>query len=262
MIQLADGRTELWQWDTARTVSVDEPCTQVHFSNKVYGHSFNVDVTDGTAKIPDELLQSCADLKCWAFVGPAEDGYTRLEKIFKINRRNKPADYVFTPTEQKTLQSIQNQIGDLADLETTAKNNLVAAINEARKSGGAGGDIAAEDVSYTQADEGWNDVKQALDGLTDYLGDYGGAIDDLSKNSHTHSNKSVLDMLSDADGKLQYAGSDVGLKGDTGATGPQGEPGADGYTPVKGTDYWNAADKAEIVDDVLAALPTWTGGSY
>ena len=53
-----------------------------------------------------------------------------------------------------------------------------------------------------------------------------------------------------------------GDKGDTGATGPQGEPGADGYTPVKGTDYWTAADKAEIVDDVLAALPTWTGGSY
>ena len=38
--------------------------------------------------------------------------------------------------------------------------------------------------------------------------------------------------------------------------------GADGYTPVKGTDYWTAADKAEMVSDVLAALPTWTGGSY
>ena len=36
----------------------------------------------------------------------------------------------------------------------------------------------------------------------------------------------------------------------------------DGITPVKGTDYWTAADKAEIVADTLAALPTWTGGSY
>ena len=79
---------------------------------------------------------------------------------------------------------------------------------------------------------------------------------------HTHSNKAILDKLSVAGGKLQYDGSDVGLKGDTGATGPQGEPGANGYTPIKGTDYWTAADKAEIVDDVLAALPTWTGGSY
>ncbi len=53
-----------------------------------------------------------------------------------------------------------------------------------------------------------------------------------------------------------------GEKGDTGATGAQGEKGDDGYTPVKGTDYWTAADKSEMVDDVLAALPTWTGGSY
>lgn len=84
----------------------------------------------------------------------------------------------------------------------------------------------------------------------------GGALDELVSNSHTHANKDTLDKLSDSNGKLQYNGSDVGLKGDKGAAG------ADGYTPVKGTDYWTAADKAEIVADTLAALPTWTGGSY
>ena len=41
-----------------------------------------------------------------------------------------------------------------------------------------------------------------------------------------------------------------------------GQPGANGKTPVKGTDYWTAADKSAMVSDVLAALPTWTGGSY
>ena len=35
-----------------------------------------------------------------------------------------------------------------------------------------------------------------------------------------------------------------------------------GDTPQKGTDYWTAADQQSIVDDVLAALPTWEGGSY
>ena len=47
-----------------------------------------------------------------------------------------------------------------------------------------------------------------------------------------------------------------GDKGDTGATGPQGEPGADGYTPVKGTDYWTAADKAEIVEELKPSQVT------
>ena len=47
----------------------------------------------------------------------------------------------------------------------------------------------------------------------------------------------------------------IGETGPAGADGAQGEPGEDGYTPVKGTDYWTAADKQEIINDVLAALP-------
>lgn len=42
-------------------------------------------------------------------------------------------------------------------------------------------------------------------------------------------------------------------------TAPQGEPGEPGKTPVKGTDYWTEADKAEIVEEVLEQVPT--GGS-
>lgn len=84
-------------------------------------------------------------------------------------------------------------------------------------------------------------------------------IEQLMTAKHTHDNKSVLDKLSASNGKLQYDSSDVGLKGDKGDTGAKG---ADGKTPVKGTDYWTVADKAEIVADTLAALPTWTGGSY
>lgn len=41
-----------------------------------------------------------------------------------------------------------------------------------------------------------------------------------------------------------------------------GKDGTNGTTPVKGTDYWTAADKSAMVSDVLAALPTWNGGSY
>ena len=76
------------------------------------------------------------------------------------------------------------------------------------------------------------------------------ALNALVTKSHSHDNKDTLDKLSVAGGKLQYNGSDVGLKGDK------------GDTPVKGTDYWTAADKTEIVNDALAALPTWAGGNY
>ena len=43
--------------------------------------------------------------------------------------------------------------------------------------------------------------------------------------------------------------------GEDGKDGAAGLDGADGYTPVKGVDYWTEADKAEMVSDVLAALP-------
>ena len=60
------------------------------------------------------------------------------------------------------------------------------------------------------------------------------ALDELVPKSHTHANKDTLDKLSDSNGKLQYNSSDILIK----------------------------SDKQEIVNDVLAALPTWTGGSY
>ena len=37
--------------------------------------------------------------------------------------------------------------------------------------------------------------------------------------------------------------------------GTSGPAGQDGYTPVKGTDYFTEEDKAELVEMVLAALP-------
>ena len=106
MLELNDGRSELWQWDTGRTLIVDADCSQVHFSNNVFGRSIDVDVVGGVAIIPDILLQTDKDLNVWAFVGTAESGYTKISKTFKVNRRNKPADYVFTPVEQTTIDEI------------------------------------------------------------------------------------------------------------------------------------------------------------
>lgn len=62
-----------------------------------------------------------------------------------------------------------------------------------------------------------------------------------------------------------------GPKGETGATGPQGpkgDPGAAGAagpqgpkgdTPVKGVDYFTDADKTEMVNLVIDALPIYSG---
>lgn len=101
---------------------------------------------------------------------------------------------------------IQGIIGNINDLNTEAKNNLVAAINEAAKTGSGGASITMRvDSGYIQ-----------------YSTDKG---------------KTWVNLIAEAD-----------LKGD------KGDKGADGHTPVKGTDYWTAADKAEIVNDTKNAI--------
>lgn len=53
-----------------------------------------------------------------------------------------------------------------------------------------------------------------------------------------------------------------GEPGPVGPEGPEGPAGADGYTPVKGVDYWTPEDRQSMVDDVLAALPAAEGVGF
>lgn len=145
-ITIADGRGALWQWDTGRKVKITDGdgVTQVHYQNRCFGRSVDVDVgADGTAIIPDELLQDWHPLTAYAYVTDDAGGYTKVQVDFAVHKRARPSDYVYTPTDQMTLQTIQRQIGDLADLTTEAKANLVAAINEALTKGGGEVDPAA-----------------------------------------------------------------------------------------------------------------------
>ena len=195
-IKLADGRSELWQWDTGRKITFDDAnIKQAHFQNHANGcgRTIDVDVEDGAAKIPDELLQAALPLTVYAYIGEESDGYTKVERVFTVKPRKRPAEYVFTPADQLTLRKLESIIGNLDDLTTTAKNNLVAAINEAAKTGSGGA--------------GSIDLRTA-DGYIQYSNDGGATWENLI-------------ALADLKGEK-------GEKGDTGATGPQGKPGERG----------------------------------
>lgn len=43
---------------------------------------------------------------------------------------------------------------------------------------------------------------------------------------------------------------------------PKGDKGKNGYTPVKGLDYFTDADKQELIQDVLSALPNAEEGNF
>ncbi len=140
-ITIADGRGALWQWDTGRRVKITDGdgVKQVHYQNRCFGCSVDVDVEDdGTAIIPAELLQDWHPLTAYAYITDDTGAYTMVQQDFIVHKRAKPAGYVYTPTEHAGFERLRSEIGDLDDLATEDKSTIVAAINEAARSGGGG----------------------------------------------------------------------------------------------------------------------------
>lgn len=137
-ISIADGRGALWQWDTGRRVKITDGdgVKQIHYQNRCFGRSVDVDVgDDGTAIIPDELLQDWHTLTAYAYVTDDAGGYTKVQVDFAVHKRARPSDYAYTPTEHAGFDRLRAEIGDLSALQTTAKDNLVTAINEVARTG-------------------------------------------------------------------------------------------------------------------------------
>lgn len=140
-ITLADGRGALWQWDTGRRVKITDGdgVKQIHYQNRCFGCSVDVDVEDdGTAIIPAELLQDWHPLTAYAYITDDTGAYTMVQQDFIVHKRAKPAGYVYTPTEHAGFDRLRSEIGNLDDLATEDKSTIVAAINEAARSGGGG----------------------------------------------------------------------------------------------------------------------------
>ena len=256
MLTLNDGRSELWQWDTGRKLTVDADCSQVHFSNKIFGRSIDVDVVDGVAIIPDILLQTDKDLFAWAFVGTAENGYTKISKTFKVNRRNKPSDYVFTPPEQTSLEEIKKEIEYLKSIQDPdaiknavedylEQNPVEAPVKSVNGQTGevklTAGDVGA--ISQDDLQEATNEALAQAKASGEFDGQQGQKGDKGEP------------------GPAGPAGADgqPGEKGEPGQPGKDGKDGADGYSPVRGTDYWTEADRAEIKSYVDNAI---LGGAW
>ncbi len=140
-ITLADGRGALWQWDTGRRAKITDGdgVKQIHYQNRCFGCSVDVDVEDdGTAIIPAELLQDWHPLTAYAYITDDTGAYTVVQQDFIVHKRAKPSGYVYTPTEHAGFDRLRSEIGDLDDLTTSATDSLVAAINEVARSGGGG----------------------------------------------------------------------------------------------------------------------------
>ena len=152
--------------------------------------------------------------------------------------------------------------GKVTTVSITDKNGTkTATINDGAdgqpgKDGTNGTSVTVKSVSESTADGG-NNVVTFSDGktLTVKNGSKGTNGTSVTVSNVSESSASGgTNVVTFSDGKK------VNIK--NGKDGKDGTNGTNGKTPVKGTDYWTSSDKTEMVNSVLAALPTWTGGSY
>lgn len=271
----------LYQWDQNQTLTVrgidTRPLPIFHFCNLGSKLALVVSptVTDNglTVKIPNILLQQADPIIVYIYCETKDDGYrTEYAISIPIIPRPKPVDYMFEDdVEYVSILKVMREIGELSDLTTTSKDTLVAAINEAAASGGAGSMELRVSGGYIQYSTDGGRTWANLIAVADLKGDKGdpGAP---GKNGHspvvmaTKSGKTTTINVDGAaiatieDGADGAPGSDatVTAASITGALGYK--PVAPGDIPVVPTAEINAntaarhthANKA-VIDSITAA---------
>ena len=112
MFRIADGREHFYAWDIDQQIVVDDPSiVEVHFCNRTEDVSLVVEVVDGLANVPNILLQSSFDMRVFAYDGKA----TRYDAVFKVKAKTKPSDYVYTETEIKSYEYLENKIREIEE---------------------------------------------------------------------------------------------------------------------------------------------------
>lgn len=122
-MKILDGRKKFLQWDrdvkiTAKRLNVGD---KVHFHNgttkeaqvltaKQYGETVAVEV-------PNDFLTTSFPIKAYRYVETENGSYTEQRRVFEVESRPKPADYVYTQTEvfnfNDLKEEIKNTMGDV-----------------------------------------------------------------------------------------------------------------------------------------------------
>lgn len=240
MIKIApDKEGRLTQWDKDRKVIVTgfEGGAEVHFASPGDDHgAYAVELMDGEAAVPNILLTMAGVINVYVY--PADR--TVFAATLPVMAREKPDDYIYTETEILSYKTLDEKIGDLAKLTTAAKENLVAAINEAATKGTAAVYMRVADgfIEYSGDGVAWEKLI-AVDELKGPKGDKGGT---------------------GAQGPQGVPG-EKGPQGEKGDKGDKGEPGSDASVEIvtpstASTDAQAASAKAvwDILGDVKSLI--------
>jgi hypothetical protein len=92
----------------------------VHFSNAITPNALVVEVVEGTANIPNILLQNDFDIKAFGYCGQS----VRESYIINVIGRTKPDDYIYTETELKTWETLKTDVETVKEDVETLKTDV------------------------------------------------------------------------------------------------------------------------------------------
>lgn len=111
MFKILDGRSQFYQWDIDRKIVVEDiTINQVHFCNRTDECSLVCEVYDldglRVADVPNILLQQDWRINVYAY----DRNYTKHCEVYDVVKRSKPADYVYTETEVKNYDDLNERV--------------------------------------------------------------------------------------------------------------------------------------------------------
>lgn len=110
MFKIQDGRENFVQWDLNRKIFVeDESITQVHFANLSNQNALVTEVKNHLADVPNVLLQDYGTILIYGCDG----NYTKYSEAYRVLRREKPDNYVYTETEVLNYNNLLKRLDNL-----------------------------------------------------------------------------------------------------------------------------------------------------
>lgn len=114
-VSQTNPRTQLWQWDLNRQVRIrtNEAIEEVHFSQTGDVEALVVKTVNvngyAVANIPNIQLQNSRNLTVYV----VKDEATVASWTYSVQKREKPADYVYTETEVKRFEDLERRMTEL-----------------------------------------------------------------------------------------------------------------------------------------------------
>ena len=219
------GKSYFYQWDTNQILIVEgaPDCRQVHFCHRADENALVCSIREADGKriadVPNILLQRDKPITAYLYNCAEDSAQTLQAWTFPVLGRPKQEGYIYTQTEVLSYQKLDERLNALEG------EGLSKAVADYLEENPVQAGATAEEAAQIRQN------KENIEKL------------DAEKLETSKLPEAINDALAQAKASGEF----------------NGEDGTDGYSPIRGIDYWTDADKAEIKSYVDTAI---LGGAW